>query len=109
MRRALLLPMKSSPPPMAAEQFTGQPLRSYSLDYKKSMCTRPKMSRPMRVTKQMLGNQTRKSILYLGQNFLSSVHRGGIENEWATALMAKVTRVLDMQAAGDPLLLHTYR
>ena len=60
------------------------------------------MSRPMRVTKQMLGNQTRKSILYLDQNFLSSVHRGGIENEWATALMAKVTRVLDLQLLAIP-------
>jgi hypothetical protein len=56
----------------------------------------------MRVTKQMLGNQTRKSILYLDQNFLSSVHRGGIENEWATALMAKVTRVLDLQLLAIP-------
>ena len=56
----------------------------------------------MRVTKQMLGNQTRKSILYLDQNFLSSVHRGGIENEWATALMAKVTRILDLQLLANP-------
>ena len=75
-----------------AEKFASQPQRSYSLDYKKSMSTRPKMSMSLRVTKQMLGNQTRKSILYLDQNFLSSVHRGGIENEWATALMAKVTQ-----------------
>jgi hypothetical protein len=56
----------------------------------------------MRVTKQMLGNQTGKRILYLDQNFLSSVHRGGIENEWATALMAKVTRVLDLQLLAIP-------
>ncbi len=56
----------------------------------------------MRVTKQMPGNQTGKSILYLDQNFLSSVHRGGIENEWATALMAKVTRVLDLQLLAIP-------
>ena len=66
------------------------------------MSTRPKMSRPTRVTKQMLGNQTRKSILYLDQNFLSSVHRGGIENEWATVLMAKVTRLLDLQLLAIP-------
>jgi hypothetical protein len=56
----------------------------------------------MRFTKQMLGNRTRKSILYLDQNFLSSVHRGGIENGWATALMAKVTRVLDLQLLAVP-------
>src|SRR5258708_1371622 len=56
----------------------------------------------MRVTKQMLGNQTGKSILYLDQNFLSSVHRGGIENEWATALMANVSRVLDLQLLAIP-------
>jgi len=56
----------------------------------------------MRVTKQTLGNMTRKSILYLDQNFLSSVHRGGIENEWATALMAKVTRALDLQLLAIP-------
>lgn len=56
----------------------------------------------MRVTKQMLGNQTRKSILYLDQHFLSSVHRGGLENEWATALMAKVTRLLDLQLLAIP-------
>src|ERR1039458_5742563 len=94
--------MKGSRSPMPAEQFTCQPLRSYSLSYKRSMSTRPKMSRPMRVTKQMLGNQTRKSILYLDQNFLSSVQRGGIENECATALMAKVTRVLDLQLLAIP-------
>jgi hypothetical protein len=56
----------------------------------------------MRVTKQMLGNQTGKSVLYLDQNFLSSVHRGGIENEWAAALMAKVTRVVDLQLLAIP-------
>ena len=56
----------------------------------------------MRVTKQMLGNQTDKSILYLDQNFLSSVHRGGIENEWATTLMARVSRVLDLQLLAIP-------
>jgi hypothetical protein len=56
----------------------------------------------MRVTKQMLGNQTRKSILYLDQNFLSSVHRGGTENEWATALMAKVSALLDLQLLAIP-------
>ena len=56
----------------------------------------------MHITKRMLGNQTRKSILYLDQNFLSSVHRGGIDNEWATVLMTKVTRLLDLQLLAIP-------
>jgi len=56
----------------------------------------------MGVTKQMLGNQTDKRILYLDQNFLASVHRGGIENEWATVLIAKVSRVLDLQLVAIP-------
>ena len=36
------------------------------------------LSRPrsVRVTKEMLGIQTRKSILHLDHNFFSSVHRG---------------------------------
>ena len=72
------------------------------LDYKKSLSNRQTVSRPMRVTKQMLDNQTRKSILYLDQNFLSSVHRGGTENEWATALMAKVSELLDLQLLAIP-------
>jgi hypothetical protein len=75
------VPMKKLAFAHCREQFTGQPLRSYTLDYEKSMSTRPRMPRPTRVAKQMLGNQTCKSILYLDQNFLSSVHRGGIENE----------------------------
>lgn len=57
---------------------------------------------PVRLTKRMLGNTTRKSILYLDQNFLSSVHRGGAEYEWATALMVKVNRVLDLQLLAIP-------
>jgi hypothetical protein len=56
----------------------------------------------MRVTKQMLGNQTRKSILYLDQNFFSAVHRGGAANEWAMAPMAKVTELLDLQLLAIP-------
>jgi hypothetical protein len=55
-----------------------------------------------RVTKQMLSNQTRKSILYLDQNFLSYVQRGGAENEWATALMANVSALLDLQLLAIP-------
>lgn len=55
----------------------------------------------MRVTKQMLGNQTRKSILYLDQNFLSTLHRGGTNN-WANAPMAKITELLDHQLLAIP-------
>jgi hypothetical protein len=72
------------------------------LDYKKSLSDRQTVSRPMRVTKQMLGNQTRKSILYLDQNFLSSVHRGDTENDWATEPMAKVSELLDLQLLAIP-------
>jgi hypothetical protein len=56
----------------------------------------------MRVTKQMLGNQTRKTILYLDQNFLSAVQRGGDVNEWATVAMAKVADLLDLQLLATP-------
>src|SRR5581483_462794 len=56
----------------------------------------------MRVTKQMLGNQTRKSILYLDQNFLSSAHRGGVEHEWTSVLMARVSVLLDLQLLAIP-------
>ncbi|HSP67671.1 MAG TPA: hypothetical protein VLN48_08080 [Bryobacteraceae bacterium] len=56
----------------------------------------------MLVTKQMLGNQTLKSILYLDQNFFSSVQRGGAANEWATVPMAKVKELLDLQLLAIP-------
>jgi hypothetical protein len=56
----------------------------------------------MRVTEQMLGNQTRKSILYLDQNFFSAVHRGGAANEWATVPMAKITELLNLQLLAIP-------
>jgi hypothetical protein len=54
----------------------------------------------VRVTKQMLGNQTRKSILYLDQNFFSAVQRGG--ERWAAAPMAKITELLDLQLLAIP-------
>jgi hypothetical protein len=53
----------------------------------------------MRLTKEMLGNQTRKSILYLDQNFFSSAQR---ENEWSKAPMAKVSELLDLQLLAIP-------
>jgi hypothetical protein len=54
----------------------------------------------VRLTKQMLGNQTRKSILYLDQNFLSAVQRGG--ERWADEPMAKITELLDLQLLAIP-------
>lgn len=54
----------------------------------------------MRVTKEMLRNQTLKSILYLDQNFLSSVLRG--EERWPDQAMAKITELLDLQLLAIP-------
>jgi hypothetical protein len=54
----------------------------------------------VRLTKQMLGNQTRKSILYLDQNFLSAVQRGG--ERWADEPMAKITESLSLQLLAIP-------
>ena len=53
----------------------------------------------MHVTKKMLGNKTRKSILYLDQNFFSSVHRGS--KTWVDA-MAKVDEIMDLQLLAIP-------
>jgi hypothetical protein len=53
----------------------------------------------VRVTKQMLGNQTRKSILYLDQNFLSAVQR---REQWADKPVAKITELLSLQLLAIP-------
>jgi hypothetical protein len=60
------------------------------------------VSRPrsVRVTKQMLGIQTRKAILYLDQHFFSSVYRGN-DPQWATA-MQRITELLDLQLVAVP-------
>jgi hypothetical protein len=60
------------------------------------------VSRPrsVRVTKEMLGIQTRKSILYLDHNFLSSIHRGN-DPQWQTA-MQRITELLDLQLVAVP-------
>ena len=60
------------------------------------------VSRPrsVRVTKEMLGIQTRKSILYLDHNFFSSVHRGN-DPQWQTA-MQRITELLDLQLVAVP-------
>jgi hypothetical protein len=54
----------------------------------------------VRLTKQMLGNQTRKSILYLDQNFLSAVQRGA--ERWVDEPMAKITELLNLQLLAIP-------
>jgi hypothetical protein len=60
------------------------------------------VSRPrsVRVTKEMLGIQTRKSILYLDHNLFSSVHRGN-DPQWDTA-MQRITELLDLQLVAVP-------
>jgi hypothetical protein len=60
------------------------------------------ISRPrsVRVTKEMLGIQTRKSILYLDHNLFSSVHRGN-DSQWDTA-MQRITELLDLQLVSVP-------
>src|SRR6266702_1738264 len=57
-------------------------------------------SRSMRVTKEMLGIQTRKNILYLDHNFFSSVYRGN-DPQWGTA-MQRITELLDLQMVAVP-------
>src|ERR1700678_3092514 len=60
------------------------------------------ISRPrsVRVTKEMLGIQTRKSILYLDHNFFSSVYRGN-DPRWSAA-MQRITELLDLQLVAVP-------
>jgi hypothetical protein len=57
-------------------------------------------SRPLRVTKEMLGIQTRKNILYLDQHFFSSVYRGK-DPRWDAA-MRRITELLDLQLVAVP-------
>jgi hypothetical protein len=54
----------------------------------------------VRVTKEMLGIQTLKSILYLDQNFFSSLYRGN-DPRWRNA-MQRVTEMLDLQLVAVP-------
>ena len=56
--------------------------------------------RSVRVTKEMLGIQTRKSILYLDHNFFSSVYRGN-DPQWNIA-MERITELLDLQLVAVP-------
>lgn len=56
--------------------------------------------RSVRITKEMLGIQTRKNILYLDHNFFSSVYRGNAP-QWNTA-MQRITELLDLQLVSIP-------
>jgi hypothetical protein len=56
--------------------------------------------RSVRVTKEMLGIQTRKNILYLDHNFFSSVYRGN-DAQWIT-VMQRITELLDLQLVAVP-------
>ena len=47
------------------------------------------------ITKEGLGIKTRKRILYLDQNFFSSLYRGG-NPQWKSA-MERITELLDLQ------------
>lgn len=62
--------------------------------------TRVSQFQPVQVTKEMLGIQTRKSILYLDQHFFSSVYRGN-DPQWDTA-MRRITELLDLQLVAVP-------
>jgi len=81
LERGFSVPSKDLPWSRAAGQFTGRPLGSYTLYQRRILRLLRRCLDRMRVTKQMPGNQTDKSILYLDQNFLSSVHRGGRPNQ----------------------------
>jgi len=54
----------------------------------------------VRITKEILGIQTRKSILYLDQHFCSSVYRGN-DPQWGAA-MQRITELLDLQLVAVP-------
>jgi hypothetical protein len=54
----------------------------------------------MRLTKESLGIQTRKRILYLDQHFFSLVHKGK-DPQWVTA-MQRITELLDLQLVAVP-------
>ena len=60
------------------------------------------MPTPMvRVTKQMLGNTTRKSLLYLDQGFLSLAFRE-TRAPWVNEAIERITELLDLQLLAVP-------
>jgi hypothetical protein len=64
------------------------------------MAAKTAIPQSVHVTKEMLGNHTRKGILYLDQNFFSSVHRG--KDHRFTAAMERVKELLDLQLLAIP-------
>src|SRR4051794_7827611 len=60
----------------------------------------PARRRSIRITKEGLGIKTRKSILYLDQNFFSSLYRDG-NPQWKSA-MERITELLDLQLVAIP-------
>src|SRR5467141_3611146 len=57
-------------------------------------------SRSVHVTKEMLDIKTRKRILYLDQNFFSSLYRA--KNQQWGATMQQITELLDLQLVAVP-------
>lgn len=57
-------------------------------------------SRPLHVTKEMLGVRTRKRILYPDQNLFSSVYRG-VDRQWDEA-MQRIADLRDLQLLAVP-------
>ena len=56
---------------------------------------------PVRVTKEMLGNTTRKSLLYLDQSFLSLSFRES-RAPWVDEAIGQITELLDLQLLAVP-------
>lgn len=57
--------------------------------------SRPKVEQTMRVTKQMLGNQTRKKLLYLDQNLFSLAAKAR-RHAWVDEVLERITELLDL-------------
>lgn len=55
----------------------------------------------MRVTKEMLGNQTRKKLLYLDQSFLSAAAKAR-RHAWVDEALESITELLDLQLLAVP-------
>ena len=55
----------------------------------------------MRVTKQMLGNQTKKKLLYLDQNLFSAAAKAK-RHAWVDEVLERITELLDLQLLAVP-------
>ena len=60
----------------------------------------PVRRHPIQITKEGLGIKTQKSILYLDQNFFSSLYRDR-NPQWKSA-MERITELLDLQLIAIP-------